>query len=113
MIIAHAYGRDSDAWFTHRNRITAVGGVPSSEAHRSLIECVKDTTSDTSNATALSSECQTLGVEFSNTVVSKPAEAHKVALALDLSQQMGSNPSLRPSFVTYGVAIVACACRRQ
>ena len=113
MIIAHAHGGDMDAAFAHRNRITAAGGVPSPDAYGSLIECVKDTTDDTSNAMALFSECQMLGtkpnVYLYNTIISKLAKARKADFALDLFQQMKSNPSLRPSSITYGAVIAACA----
>ena len=113
MIIAYAHGGDMDAAFAHRSRITAAGGVPSPDAYGSLIECVKDTTDDTSNAMALFSECQMLGtkpnVYLYNTIISKLAKARKADFALELFQQMKTNTSLRPSSITYGALIAACA----
>ncbi|KAH0839518.1 hypothetical protein J3R83DRAFT_376 [Lanmaoa asiatica] len=113
MIIAYAHGGDMDAAFAHRSRITAAGGVPSPDAYGSLIECVKDTTDDTSNAMALFTECQMLGtkpnVYLYNTIISKLAKARKADFALELFQQMKANTSLRPSSITYGAVIAACA----
>ncbi|KAF8554970.1 hypothetical protein OG21DRAFT_967478 [Imleria badia] len=113
MIIAYAHGGDMDAAFAHRGRITAAGGVPSPDAYGSLIECVKDTTDDTSNAMALFAECQMLGtkpnVYLYNTIISKLAKARKADFALELFQQMKTNTSLRPSSITYGAVIAACA----
>lgn len=113
MIIAYAHGGDMEAAFAHRSRITAAGGVPSPDAYGSLIECVKDTTDDTSNAMALFSESQMLGtkpnVYLYNTIISKLAKARKADFALELFQQMKANPSLRPSSITYGAVIAACA----
>lgn len=113
MIVAYAHGGDMDAAFAHRSRITAAGGVPSPDAYGSLIECVKDTTDDTSNAMALFSECQMLGtkpnVYLYNTIISKLAKARKADFALELFQQMKANTSLRPSSITYGAVIAACA----
>ena len=113
MIIAYAHGGDMDTAFAHRSRITAAGGVPSPDAYGSLIECVKDTTDDTSNAMALFAECQMLGtkpnVYLYNTIISKLAKARKADFALELFQQMKANPSLRPSSITYGAVIAACA----
>jgi pentatricopeptide repeat protein len=113
MIIAYAHGGDMDAAFAHRSRITSAGGVPSPDAYGSLIECVKDTTDDTSNAMALFAECQMLGtkpnVYLYNTIISKLAKARKADFALELFQQMKANTSLRPSSITYGAVIAACA----
>lgn len=113
MIIAYAHGGDMDTAFAHRSRITAAGGVPSPDAYGSLIECVKDTTDDTSNAMALFAECQMLGtkpnVYLYNTIISKLAKARKADFALELFQQMKTNTSLRPSSITYGAVIAACA----
>ena len=113
MIIAYAHGGDMDAAFAHRSRITTAGGVPSPDAYGSLIECVKDTTDDTSNAMALFAECQMLGtkpnVYLYNTIISKLAKARKADFALELFQQMKANTSLRPSSITYGAVIAACA----
>ncbi|KAH7888180.1 hypothetical protein F5I97DRAFT_1866280 [Phlebopus sp. FC_14] len=111
MIIAHAHAGDMNVAFSHRDRITAAGGVPSPDAYGSLIECVKDTTDDTSNAMNLFTECQMLGtkpnVYLYNTMISKLAKARKADFALELFQQMKS--SLRPSSITYGAVISACA----
>ncbi|KAI6099048.1 hypothetical protein F5141DRAFT_1144286 [Pisolithus sp. B1] len=82
------------AAYAHRDRISAAGG---------LIECVRDTTDDTSNAMALFTECQMRGT--------KPnlAKARKADFALDLFEQMKTSTSLRPSSITYGAVIAACA----
>ena len=113
MIIAYAHGGDMDAAYGHRSRITTAGGVPSPDAYGSLIECVKDTTDDTSNAMALFAECQMLGtkpnVYLYNTIISKLAKARKADFALELFQQMKANTTLRPSSITYGAVIAACA----
>ncbi|KAG6334277.1 hypothetical protein ID866_4817 [Astraeus odoratus] len=113
MIIAYAHAGDMDSAFMHRERITAAGGVPSPDAYGSLIECVRDTTDDTSNAMNLFLECQMLGtkpnVYLYNTIISKLAKARKADFALDLFQQMKGNTSLRPSSITYGAVIAACA----
>ncbi|KIK93846.1 hypothetical protein PAXRUDRAFT_828557 [Paxillus rubicundulus Ve08.2h10] len=113
MIIAYAHAGDMEAAFTHRDRITTAGGIPSPDAYGSLIECVKDTTDDTSNAMALFAECQMLGtkpnVYLYNTIISKLAKARKADFALEMFQQMKANGSLRPSSITYGAVIAACA----
>jgi pentatricopeptide repeat protein len=113
MIIAYAHTGDMETAFAHRDRITAAGGVPSPDAYGSLIECVKDTTDDTSNAMALFAESQMLGtkpnVYLYNTIISKLAKARKADFALELFQQMKGNTSLRPSSITYGAVIAACA----
>lgn len=113
MIVACAHAGDMDAAFQHRDRITSNGGIPSPDAYGSLIECVKDTTDDTSNAMALFSEAQMLGctpnVYLYNTIISKLAKARKADFALELFQQMKATPGVRPSSITYGAVIAACA----
>ncbi|KAI5989603.1 hypothetical protein EDC04DRAFT_2816208 [Pisolithus marmoratus] len=113
MIIAYAHAGDMESAYVHRDRISAAGGVPSPDAYGSLIECVRDTTDDTSNAMALFTECQMRGtkpnVYLYNTIISKLAKARKADFALDLFEQMKSNTSLRPSSITYGAVIAACA----
>ncbi|KIJ61030.1 hypothetical protein HYDPIDRAFT_97377 [Hydnomerulius pinastri MD-312] len=113
MIIAFAHAGDMEAAFAHRDRITAAGGIPSPDAYGSLIECVKDTTDDTSNAMALFAECQMLGtkpnVYLYNTMISKLAKARKADFALEMFQQMKALGYLRPSSITYGAVIAACA----
>ncbi|KAG1729087.1 uncharacterized protein EDB91DRAFT_1160171 [Suillus paluster] len=113
MIIASAHAGDMEAAFQHRDRITSNGGIPSPDAYGSLIECVKDTTDDTSNAMSLFSEAQMLGctpnVYLYNTIISKLAKARKADFALELFQQMKATPGVRPSSITYGAVIAACA----
>lgn len=113
MIIAYAHAGDMESAYVHRDRISAAGGVPSPDAYGSLIECVRDTTDDTSNAMALFTECQMRGtkpnVYLYNTIISKLAKARKADFALDLFEQMKTNTSLRPSSITYGAVIAACA----
>ena len=113
MIVACAHAGDMDAAFQHRDRITSNHGIPSPDAYGSLIECVKDTTDDTSNAMALFSEAQALGctpnVYLYNTIISKLAKARKADFALELFQQMKATPGVRPSSITYGAVIAACA----
>ncbi|KAG1856308.1 hypothetical protein C8R48DRAFT_776128 [Suillus tomentosus] len=113
MIIACAHAGDMEAAFQHRDRITSNGGIPSPDAYGSLIECVKDTTDDTSNAMALFSDAQMLGctpnVYLYNTIISKLAKARKADFALELFQQMKATPGVRPSSITYGAVIAACA----
>lgn len=113
MIIACAHAGDMETAFQYRDRITSNGGIPSADAYGSLIECVKDTTDDTSNAMALFSEAQTFGctpnVYLYNTIISKLAKARKADFALELFQQMKATPGVRPSSITYGAVIAACA----
>ncbi|KAF8554971.1 hypothetical protein OG21DRAFT_968034 [Imleria badia] len=104
---------DVDAAFAHRGRITVAGGVPSPDAYGSLIECVKDATDDTSNTMALFAECQMLGTKTNvylyHTIISKLVKARKADFALEVFQQMKTNTSLRPSSITHGSVIAACA----
>ncbi|OAX33626.1 hypothetical protein K503DRAFT_775423 [Rhizopogon vinicolor AM-OR11-026] len=113
MIIACAHAGEMEAAFQHRDRITSNGGIPSPDAYGSLIECVRDTTDDTSNAMALFTEAQMLGctpnVYLYNTTISKLAKARKADFALELFQQMKATPGIRPSSITYGAVIAACA----
>ncbi|KIK21939.1 hypothetical protein PISMIDRAFT_680896 [Pisolithus microcarpus 441] len=113
MIVAYAHAGDMERAYMHRDRISAAGGVPSPDAYGSLIECVRDTTDDTSNAMALFTECQMRGtkpnVYLYNTIISKLAKARKADFALDLFEQMKTTTSLRPSSITYGAVIAACA----
>lgn len=113
MIIACAHAGDMEAAFQHRDRMTSHGGIPSPDAYGSLIECVKDTTDDTSNAMALFSDAQMIGctpnVYLYNTIISKLAKARKADFALELFQQMKATPGVRPSSITYGAVIAACA----
>lgn len=112
MVIACAHAGEMDAAFEHRQRITAQGGTPSADAYGALIECVKDTTDDTSNAVALYRESQAIGckpnVYMFNTIISKLAKARKADFALELFQEM-KGTGVRPSSITYGAVIAACA----
>ncbi|KAL4075557.1 hypothetical protein J3A83DRAFT_4221169 [Scleroderma citrinum] len=112
MIIAYAHAGDMDSAYMHRDRITAAGGIPSPDAFGSLIECVRDTTDDTSNALDLFLQSQSLGtrpnVYLYNTIISKLAKARKAEHALVLFQQMKAE-KLHASSITYGAVIAACA----
>jgi len=112
MIIACAHAGEMETAFEHRQRITAQGGTPSPDAYGSLIECVKDTTDDTSNAVALYRESQVVGctpnVYLFDTIISKLAKARKADFALGLFQEMKAI-GIRPSSITYGAVIGACA----
>lgn len=112
MIIACAHAGDMDAAFQHRDRITSQGGTPSADAYGALIECVKDTTDDTSNAMSIYQESQAIGctpnIYLFNTIISKLAKARKADFALELFQQMKASGT-KPSSITYGAVIAACA----
>jgi pentatricopeptide repeat protein len=112
MVIACAHAGEMDAAFEHRQRITAQGGTPSADAYGALIECVKDTTDDTSNAVSLYRESQAVGctpnVYLFNTIISKLAKARKADFALELFQEMKAI-GIKPSSITYGAVIAACA----
>jgi pentatricopeptide repeat protein len=112
MIIACAHAGDMDAAFQHRDRITGQGGTPSADAYGALIECVKDTTDDTSNAMSIYQESQAIGctpnIYLFNTIISKLAKARKADFALELFQQMKASGT-KPSSITYGAVIAACA----
>ena len=113
MIIGLAHAGDIEGAHAHRHRIIQQGGVPSADAYGALILHVKDTTDDTSNAMALFTESQNLGVApnifMYNTVISKLAKARKADFALQLFQDMKLQ-NIQPTSVTYGAVIAAC-CR--
>ncbi|PSR72868.1 hypothetical protein PHLCEN_2v11235 [Hermanssonia centrifuga] len=113
MIIALAHSGDIDAAHVHRARIIGQGGSPSADAYGALIQYVKDTTDDTSNAMALFNEAVTRGVApniyLYNTAISKLAKARKADHALELFQEMRTR-GVSPTSVTYGAVIAAC-CR--
>jgi pentatricopeptide repeat protein len=113
MIIACAHAGEMDAAFNHRQKIIEQGGSPSADAYGGLIECVKDTTDDTSNAIALYRESKAVGctpnVYLFNTIISKLAKARKADYALELFQEMKSIENIRPSSITYGALIGACS----
>lgn len=113
MIIALAHAGDTDGAHVHRARILEQGGSPSADAYGALIQCVKDTTDDTSNAMALFQEALTRGVApniyLYNTAISKLAKARKADHALSLFQEMKAR-GIAPTSVTYGAVIAAC-CR--
>lgn len=113
MIVAMAHAGHIDKAHVHRHRILSQGGVPSADAYGGLIQCVRETTDDSSNALALWHEATQLGVVpnmyLYNTIISKLSRARKADLALDLFRQMKAT-GVRPSSVTYGAVIAAC-CR--
>ena len=112
MVIALAHHGDVDGAHVHRMRILEQGGSPTADAYGALIYHVKDTTDDTSNAMALFSESQRLGVSpnqyLYNNIISKLAKARKADYALELFQQMKAT-NVQPTSVTYGAVIGACA----
>ncbi|THH04931.1 hypothetical protein EW145_g5167 [Phellinidium pouzarii] len=113
MIIALGHGGHIEKAHVHRQRIIDQGGNPSADAYGALIQCVRETTDDSSNALALWQESQMRGVVpnlyLYNTIISKLSRARKADFALELFQQMKAN-SVHPSSVTYGAVIAAC-CR--
>jgi pentatricopeptide repeat protein len=112
MIIANAHGGNVEAAHVHRNRILQQGGAPTADAYGALIQAVKDTTDDCSNALALFHEAQLRGVTPSvylfNTIISKLAKARKADFAIELFQQMKAS-GFSPSSITFGAVIAACA----
>ena len=112
MIIACAHAGEMEAAFEHRARIAEQGGIPSADAFGALIECVKDTTDDTSNAMAIYQDSRAVGctpnVYMFNTIISKLAKARKADFALELFQEMKATRA-RPSSITYGAVVAACA----
>lgn len=113
MIIALSHCGQIDKAHVHRQRIIDLGGTPSADAYGALIQYIKETTDDSTNALALWEESQIRGVTpnlfLFNTIISKLSKARKADYALELFQQMKAN-FIRPSSVTYGAVIAAC-CR--
>ncbi|KAH8115752.1 hypothetical protein DFH11DRAFT_1507193 [Phellopilus nigrolimitatus] len=113
MIVALAHAGHVEKAHIHRQRIIDQNGNPSADAYGALIQCVRETTDDSTNALALWQESQMRGVVpnlyLYNTIISKLSRARKADLALELFQQMKVN-LIRPSSVTYGAIIAAC-CR--
>jgi pentatricopeptide repeat protein len=112
MIMAYAHGGNVEAAHVHRQRILDQSGAPSADAYGALIQSVKDTTDDCSNALALFEESQARGVApnlyLYNTIISKLAKARKADHAIELFHQMKSY-RLNPSSITFGAIIAACA----
>ncbi|KAF7336044.1 hypothetical protein MSAN_02318100 [Mycena sanguinolenta] len=113
MIVALAHAGDLEAAHVHRVRILEMGGAPSADAYGALILYVKDTTDDTSNAMALFQEAQVHRVQpnqyLYNNIISKLAKARKADYALELFEQMKASAWAKPSSITYGAVIGACA----
>lgn len=113
MIVALAHAGDLEAAHVHRLRILELGGAPSADAYGALILYVRDTTDDTSNALALFQESQVHRVVpnlyLYNNIISKLAKARKADYALELFEQMKAGGLVRPSSITYGAVIGACA----
>ncbi|KAJ7719606.1 hypothetical protein B0H14DRAFT_3628973 [Mycena olivaceomarginata] len=113
MIVALAHAGDLEAAHVHRMRILEMGGAPSADAYGALILYVKDTTDDTSNAMALFQEAQVHRVPpnqyLYNNIISKLAKARKADYALELFEQMKASAWAKPSSITYGAVIGACA----
>ncbi|KAJ7842752.1 hypothetical protein B0H13DRAFT_2098421 [Mycena leptocephala] len=113
MIVALAHAGDLEAAHVHRVRILEMGGAPSADAYGALILYVKDTTDDTSNAMALFQESQVHRVTpnqyLYNNIISKLAKARKADYALELFEQMKASGWAKPSSITYGAVIGACA----
>ncbi|KAJ7637034.1 hypothetical protein FB45DRAFT_1001907 [Roridomyces roridus] len=113
MIIALAHAGDLEAAHIHRMRILEMHGAPTADAYGALILYVKDTTDDTSNALALFHEAQVHRVVpnqyLYNNIISKLAKARKADYALELFEQMKAGGVAKPSSITYGAVIGACA----
>jgi pentatricopeptide repeat protein len=113
MIVALAHAGGIEGAHVHRQRIIDQGSTPSSDAYDTLIQCVKETTDNSTNTLALWQESQARGVVVNiylyNMIILKLSKAHKADLALDLFKQMKAN-RIRPSSVTFGAIITAC-CR--
>ncbi|KAJ7770639.1 hypothetical protein B0H16DRAFT_1685894 [Mycena metata] len=113
MIVALAHAGDLEAAHIHRMRILEMGGAPNADAYGALILYVKDTTDDTSNAMALFQEAQVHRVApnqyLYNNIISKLAKARKADYALELFEQMKASGWAKPSSITYGAVIGACA----
>ncbi|KAF7323813.1 hypothetical protein MKEN_00602600 [Mycena kentingensis (nom. inval.)] len=113
MIIALAHAGDLEGAHVHRSRMLEMGGAPTADAYGVLILYVKDTTDDTSNAIALFQEAQARHVVpnqyLYNNIISKLAKARKADYALELFEQMKHNGYMKPSSVTYGAVLGACA----
>ncbi|KAJ7136180.1 hypothetical protein C8R44DRAFT_662536 [Mycena epipterygia] len=113
MIIALAHAGDLESAHIHRMRILELGGAPSADAYGALILYVKDTTDDTSNAMALFQESQVHRVipnqYLYNNIISKLAKARKADYAVELFEQMKATGVAKPSSITYGAVIGACA----
>ncbi|KAJ7442553.1 hypothetical protein B0H11DRAFT_1749070 [Mycena galericulata] len=113
MIISLAHAGDLEAAHVHRMRILELGGAPTADAYGALILYVKDTTDDTSNALALFQEAQVHRVVpnqyLYNNIISKLAKARKADYALELFEQMKAGGVAKPSSITYGAVIGACA----
>ncbi|KAF7309749.1 hypothetical protein MIND_00346700 [Mycena indigotica] len=113
MIIALAHAGDLEGAHVHRVRMLDMGGAPTADAYGALILYVKDTTDDTSNAVALFQEAQVHRVVpnqyLYNNIISKLAKARKADYALELFEQMKTSGFAKPSSITYGAVIGACA----
>ncbi|KAF7348458.1 hypothetical protein MVEN_01362800 [Mycena venus] len=113
MIVALAHAGDLEGAHVHRVRILEMGGAPSADAYGALILYVRDTTDDTSNAMALFQEAQVHRVQpnqyLYNNIISKLAKARKADYALELFEQMKASGWAKPSSITYGAVIGACA----
>ncbi|KAF7308587.1 hypothetical protein HMN09_00707900 [Mycena chlorophos] len=113
MVIALAHAGDLEGAHVHRVRMLEMGGAPNADAYGALILYVKDTTDDTSNAVALFQESQVHRVVpnqyLYNNIISKLAKARKADYALELFEQMKASGFAKPSSITYGAVIGACA----
>ncbi|SPO31779.1 uncharacterized protein UTRI_06508_B [Ustilago trichophora] len=112
MIQALSHAGRPEAATTHRHRIIAAGGTPTSTSYAALIATIRDTTDDASIAQELFDESQRFGVRPSaylfNTVISKLSRARKADRALQLFDEMTLNLRIKPTSVTYGAVINAC-----
>jgi hypothetical protein len=105
MIVALAHTGDLEAAHVHRMRILEVGGAPSADAYGVLILYVKDTT------TRCSRRCRCTACRRTSICIttSKLAKARKADYALELFEQMKASAWAKPSSITYGAVIGACA----
>ncbi|KAF5322945.1 hypothetical protein D9619_001263 [Psilocybe cf. subviscida] len=112
MIIALAHAGHPDAAHVHRFRLLEQGFAPTADSYSVLIQLVKDTTDDTSGALSLFQEALDHGIKpniyLYNNIISKLAKARKADQALELFHQM-KGLRLRPTSITYGAIIAACA----
>lgn len=112
MVIALGHAGHIDAAHVHRIRLLDQGATPSADAYGVLIQHVRDTTDDTLGGLALFHEALERGVQpnlyLYNNIISKLSKARKADYALELFQQMKVS-GIKPSSITYGAVIGACA----
>ncbi|KAG8958030.1 hypothetical protein FRC03_009530 [Tulasnella sp. 419] len=112
MVVACSNCGDLASANLHRSRIIDQGSAPSAAAYAALIVASKSFTDDATVASQLFAESQQLGVRpntyLFNAVISKLSKARRAEEALDMFRLMKTY-RLRPTSVTYGALIGACA----